>query len=50
MKSRFQTLIKTRNHYGWLAITGDRDKESYAPAIEAGISYCFCCKFAKDNG
>lgn len=49
MKSRFQTLIKTRNHYGWLAITGDEDKESYEPAIEAGVNCCFCCKFTDDD-
>ena len=50
MKSRWQAIINTWNHYGWLAITGDKDKESYAPAIKAGINCCFCCEFCYGTG
>lgn len=50
MKSRWQAIIKTRNHYGWLAITGDENKESYAPATKAGMNCCFCCEFCRGNG
>jgi len=50
MESRWQAIIKTRNHYGWLAITGGKDKESYAPATKAGVNCCFCCEFCCGNG
>lgn len=50
MESRWRAIINTRNHYGWLAITGDENKESYALAIRAGVNSCFCCEFVRGNG
>ena len=42
--TKFESLIKCRNHWQWLAITGSDDKKSYEPSY--GWMYaCACCEY-----
>lgn len=42
--TKWESLIKCRNHWQWLAITGDRIKRTYNPAID-WIHGCACCEY-----
>lgn len=43
--NKLQTLIKCRNLWAWLAITGSNDKCSYKPARRWAYA-CPCCMYA----
>jgi len=51
--NKIQTLIKCRNLWAWLAITGSAHKDSYKPSRRYAFN-CICCQHAgailtKDN-
>lgn len=41
---KLRALYDTRNHWQWLMITGDTDKESYEPA-DVWVHECGCCEY-----
>lgn len=41
--TQWESLIKCRNHWQWLWITGSADKESYPPSEEWKYG-CACCE------
>lgn len=43
--NKFQTLIKCRNLWAYMAITGSGDKEDYKPARRWAFE-CPCCMYA----
>ena len=46
--TKFESLIKCRNHWQWLAITGSEDKRSYAPSLE-WTACCACCEYTEQT-
>lgn len=44
MKTKLEALFKCRNHWQWMWITGDSDKESYEPSRE-WHNTCACCEY-----
>lgn len=42
--ANFESVIKCRNHWQWLAITGSNDKKSYEPSLEWEQN-CACCEY-----
>ena len=43
-KTKLEALYATRNHWQWLAITGNQYKTDYAPARKWRLC-CACCDF-----
>ena len=46
--TKFESLIKCRNHWQWLAITGSDDKRSYEPSL-LWEACCACCEYTEQN-
>lgn len=42
--TKFETLVACRNHWQWLAITGDDNKDTYEPAHN-WLNWCACCEY-----
>ena len=45
--TKFESLIKCRNHWQWLAITGSPYKLSYEPSY-GWMSACACCEYVEN--
>lgn len=47
--TELDALIKCRNHWQWLMITGDWRKRAYLPSNH-WVDECACCEFVTDSG